>query len=58
VSLLYHTAWLDSDGRLVLANDIYGRDQILWAALRKPRLQRPGMLAPHPVLAGSPPVAE
>jgi murein L,D-transpeptidase YcbB/YkuD len=37
VALVYRTAWLDDDGRLVLGPDGYGRDDVLWAALHKPR---------------------
>jgi L,D-transpeptidase YcbB len=35
VSLIYRTAWLDGDGRLVIGEDSYGRDQRLWKALHK-----------------------
>jgi len=37
VTLVYRTAWLDPEGRLVLGLDTYGRDQRLWKALHKPR---------------------
>jgi murein L,D-transpeptidase YcbB/YkuD len=37
VSLVYRTAWLDAEGRLVLGQDGYGRDELLWTALHKPR---------------------
>jgi murein L,D-transpeptidase YcbB/YkuD len=36
VSLVYRTAWLDADGGLVLGQDGYGRDQLLWTAMHKP----------------------
>jgi murein L,D-transpeptidase YcbB/YkuD len=35
VSLFYRTAWLDPDGKLVLGQDPYGRDQLLWSALHR-----------------------
>jgi murein L,D-transpeptidase YcbB/YkuD len=37
VSLIYRTAWLDADGDLVLGQDGYGRDQLLWAKMHKLR---------------------
>jgi murein L,D-transpeptidase YcbB/YkuD len=33
VSLVYRTAWLDPNGKLVLGLDPYGRDALLWTAL-------------------------
>ena len=35
VSLVYRTAWLDGDGRLVIGEDSYGRDVRLWKAMHK-----------------------
>jgi len=35
VSLVYRTTWLDSNGRLVIGEDSYGRDARLWKALHK-----------------------
>jgi murein L,D-transpeptidase YcbB/YkuD len=35
VTLVYRTAWLDANGRLVLGDDAYGRDARLWRALQK-----------------------
>ena len=35
VSLVYRTAWLDGEGRLVIGEDSYGRDVRLWKALHK-----------------------
>jgi murein L,D-transpeptidase YcbB/YkuD len=35
VSLVYRTAWLDGQGRLVIGEDSYGRDPRLWKALHK-----------------------
>ena len=35
VSLVYRTAWLDGNGRLVIGGDSYGRDSRLWKALHK-----------------------
>jgi len=37
VALVYRTAWLDRDGRLVMGQDSYGRDARLWRALQKAR---------------------
>jgi murein L,D-transpeptidase YcbB/YkuD len=37
VALIYRTAWLDRDGRLVMGQDSYGRDARLWRALQKAR---------------------
>jgi murein L,D-transpeptidase YcbB/YkuD len=37
VSLVYHTAWFDQAGHLVLGIDTYGRDERLWKALHKAR---------------------
>ncbi len=34
--LLYSTAWIDSDGRLQLREDVYGRDDALLEALARP----------------------
>jgi murein L,D-transpeptidase YcbB/YkuD len=35
VSLVYRTTWLDSEGRLVIGEDSYGRDARLWKALHR-----------------------
>ncbi len=35
VSLVYRTAWLDPNGKLVLGPDPYGRDLLLWSALHR-----------------------
>jgi murein L,D-transpeptidase YcbB/YkuD len=35
VSLVYRTAWLDPNGKLVLGLDPYGRDLLLWSALHR-----------------------
>jgi murein L,D-transpeptidase YcbB/YkuD len=45
VSLVYRTAWLDQNGKLVLGLDPYGRDGLLWAALH-PTAPRVGNTAP------------
>jgi len=37
VALVYRTAWLDHDGRLVMGQDSYGRDARMWKALQKAR---------------------
>jgi murein L,D-transpeptidase YcbB/YkuD len=37
VALVYRTAWLDRDGRLVMGQDSYGRDARMWRALQKAR---------------------
>ena len=39
VQLVYRTAWIDENGVLVLGRDTYGRDERLWKALHKPRVQ-------------------
>jgi murein L,D-transpeptidase YcbB/YkuD len=39
VSLVYRTAWLDGEGRLVIGEDGYGRDVRLWKALHKAKPQ-------------------
>jgi murein L,D-transpeptidase YcbB/YkuD len=39
VSLVYRTAWLDGNGRLVVGEDSYGRDGRLWKALHKAKVQ-------------------
>lgn len=41
VSLVYRTAWLDGDGRLVIGEDSYGRDARLWKALHKTKTAAP-----------------
>jgi murein L,D-transpeptidase YcbB/YkuD len=59
VSLVYQTAWLDAEGALVLGGDPYGRDQDLWAALRKSRgVSLSAGLAGHPALPNSGAVVE
>jgi murein L,D-transpeptidase YcbB/YkuD len=35
VHIFYRTAWVDREGNLQLRNDIYGRDAILYTALRR-----------------------
>ncbi|HTJ65400.1 MAG TPA: L,D-transpeptidase family protein, partial [Alphaproteobacteria bacterium] len=37
VALVYRTAWLDREGRLVMGQDSYGRDARMWKALQKAR---------------------
>jgi murein L,D-transpeptidase YcbB/YkuD len=45
VSLVYRTAWLDSNGRLVIGEDSYGRDARLWKALHKTKPSANGKIA-------------
>ena len=52
VSLVYRTAWLDRDGRLVLGGDAYGRDERLWKAMHKLRKSLPKRLAVSLVVSG------
>lgn len=47
VSLVYKTAWLDERDGLIIANDPYGRDQRLLAALKKDRAARPRGKSPE-----------
>lgn len=37
VNFVYHTAWLDDSGRLVLGIDTYDRDSRLWRSMHKAR---------------------
>ena len=45
VSLVYRTTWLDSNGRLVIGEDSYGRDARLWKALHKAKPATNGKVA-------------
>ena len=45
IYILYQTAWLDKDGKLVFGPDIYGRDSQLIAAMAKAQaFWLPGMM--------------
>ncbi len=52
VSLVYRTAWLDSNGHLVLGEDSYGRDARLWKAMHKSRSVNTAKHGPDRVAVG------
>jgi murein L,D-transpeptidase YcbB/YkuD len=52
VSLVYRTAWLDGNGRLVIGEDSYGRDGRLWKALHKAKVQTNRKIAERTASAG------
>jgi murein L,D-transpeptidase YcbB/YkuD len=52
VSLVYRTAWLDGDGRLVIGEDSYGRDVRLWKALHKAKTPNNRKVAERTASAG------
>jgi murein L,D-transpeptidase YcbB/YkuD len=52
VSLVYRTAWLDQNGKLVIGEDSYGRDVRLWKALHKAKTPNNRKVAERTASAG------